>query len=208
MPFPAIGYVTSGDKNDFYRFFKTGLEASGDGWVTTGVGKNVEIYFGEAKGEYDAKGAKRALDKHMTSLSGKSDVKLIVAVGGLVTAFAAARACQKPFLVIIGQVPAVDDFELDPDAVPLYCGGVDLATTAANTVRNANAVARVAGGCRPEDICLVFNDNARIAESERRRGLPMDGQRLRVELMHKVTMMRMNSCVFSIRPKRGNTKPS
>jgi hypothetical protein len=165
MALPAIGYVTSGEYDGTFKTnFLAGLAPTWQG--NPGPGQNVEIKPGAANGAYDAKGTKYQLNKHVARLCSDSDVKMIVAVGGLVSAFAAMKYSTKPFLVMIGQLPASDDFDLDPDDTFNFFGGINLATTAANAARHATVTALAA--CEPEQVFLVFNNNARMAKAERR----------------------------------------
>jgi len=196
MPTPAIGYVTSGNLDSgrftvsgamktFYDKFKDGLvtvdSPDGTKW-NPAQGGNVEIETRSADGDYDAQDSRQTLNNHVNDLNGDRDVKLIVAVGGLVSAFAATKHSTKPFLVIIGQVPATDDFALpDPTAMPpTYCGGINLNSPAANRERNKRVVARLLAGspqanpivpadssAQAKDVCLIFNENARMTKAER-----------------------------------------
>jgi hypothetical protein len=166
MALPAIGYVTSGKyAGSLKTHFLAGLAPTWQGDPNL-PNPNVTIKTGEADGDYDAKGTRQTLNRHVVRLSNDPDVKLIVAVGGLVSAFAAAKHSTKPFLVVIGQLPSVDDFDLDPDDVFNYCGGINLNTTAVNAERNRQIAA--AAGCSGPDVCLIANNNARMAKSERR----------------------------------------
>lgn len=170
MARPAIGYVTSGAYATFKVKFLEGLSSTnnpdGNPWQGEGAGRNVDIKLGEATGDYDAKNTKQTLNKHIARLSNDPDIRLIVAVGGLVSAFAAARHSTKPFIVMIGQLPATDDFDLDPDSNFNFYGGINLGTTSANTARHT--AARTLANCKPEEVFLVFNNNARMARAERR----------------------------------------
>jgi hypothetical protein len=167
---PAIGYVTSGAYDGSFKTqFLAGLASpAGGGWQGNPAQPNptVLIKVREADGDYDAKGVKQTLKRYIENLNADKDVRLIVAVGGLVTAFAAVKFATKPYLVLVGQIPTSDDFDLDPEAEPNFCGGINLATTATNDQRNAKMVGLT--GCRPDEVCLVFNENARMAKSERR----------------------------------------
>ena len=158
----AIGYVTSGDYATFGTQFETGVNGSGGGWT---VGANVSVKHEEAKGDYDGKNVRQVLSKLVAKLSNDPDVKLIVAVGGLVSAFAAAKHSTKPFLVIVGQIPAVDDFDLDPDVSFNFCGGINLDTPATNAARIADIRPT---GAQTQDVFLAFNNNARMGKAEQR----------------------------------------
>lgn len=162
MPSPAIGYVTSGQYSPFGTKFEAGLTTTGAPWV---VGTNVDIKKGEANGDYDSKNLRQTLSRHIVRLSNDPDVKLIVAAGGLVSAFAAAKHSTKPFLVVIGQLPAIDDFDLDPDSSFNFCGGINLDTTGTNAARLAFIKP---SGAQPQDVFLAFNKNARMAKAEQR----------------------------------------
>jgi hypothetical protein len=173
MPLPAIGYVTTGKyEGSFKEQFLQGLASSAAAWQgdESKPNQNVAIMPGEANGAYDAKNGKQVLNRHVRRLSSLEDVKLIVGVGGLVSAFSVARNSDKPFLVLIGQVPATDDFDLPDvdDDPPKYCGGINLNNLVANVQRNAAAVAKVGGNCKPSDVCLIVNENSRMTRAERK----------------------------------------
>jgi hypothetical protein len=165
----SVGYLTSGTYATFSAQFLAGLatinNAAGSPWNGS-PGGNVTIIPGEAAGSYDAKGTKQALNRQVVRLCNEPDVKIIVAVGGLVSAFAAAKHSTKPFLIMIGQLPASDDFDLDPENDFNYCGGINLNTTVANSIRH-DAAASLAG-CAPAEVFLLINNNARMAKAERR----------------------------------------
>ena len=174
MPIVAtVGYVTSGQYAAFSAFFLAGLNtvqnSDGQMWngdPAAGANQNVKILPGEARGSYDAKGEKQHLNRQVVRMSNDPTVNMVVAVGGLVSAFAAAKHSTKPFLVMIGQLPAIDDFDLDPDKDFNFCGGINLNTTVTNTIRHQAAVSLAS--CAPGEVFLLFNKNARMARAEKR----------------------------------------
>jgi hypothetical protein len=173
MALPAIGYLTSGKfDGSFKDHFLQGLLAANWNGDQGDAAHTVDIKPKEANGDYDSTDSKQTLNKGVKSLNNDDDVKLIVAVGGLVSAFAAAKHSEKPYLVLIGQMPDVGDFDFDMDGQ--FCGGINLDMVAANATRNER-IAKAAN-CRPDEVCLVFNTNARMARAERQawknRGWP------------------------------------
>jgi hypothetical protein len=165
-----IGLVTSAKftNTTLEKKFWKGLRTTGweaDPSKPDGVNGRVMIDAREALGDYDDKDIKQTLNGYVKALNADTNVRVIVSAGGLVAAFAAQKkSTNKPYVIIIGQIPANNDFDLDPDSNQLFCGGVNLDSTGANAKRHAALVKK--HNLRPKEVCLIVNSNARMSKAE------------------------------------------
>jgi hypothetical protein len=156
-----VGLVTTIHfKNALLDNFRAGLRNSGWGWqddnVTSTPGPNgvVRFYIKEALGEYA--GENKNLDKWVKEFNADESVSMILAVGGLPAAHAAAKnAKNKPYLVMIGTTPSADDFKLNNGKLR---GGVNLDNVSKNTLRN-KYICKWFNNINPQEVCLIYNNN-------------------------------------------------
>jgi hypothetical protein len=173
MANPMIGLVTSTTFDPILLTeFKNGLQSTGTPpWV---IGTNVDLSpLKEADGQYDNIGgdadSNTKLYDLVDSFNTVNDVKLVVAVGGLVAAHAAVKKANKPYLLLVGRVPS--DFPLD-NTVPRFCGGVNLNIVASNEQRGSE-LARIFSGApfsvTADTVALIYNPNSRMGRLEARK---------------------------------------
>jgi hypothetical protein len=125
----------------------------------------------EAAGHYDARGVRnknlyRAVNVlNKQSGAGMDGADIIVAVGGVGAAHAVVKRSQKPFLVVIGQVPDAQDFSLEDN--DNYLGGVDLHSTNSNLQRAATLMDQFPGAITAaKQVHLLYNSNSRTGSAE------------------------------------------
>jgi hypothetical protein len=154
---PIVGIVTSIDftGNPLAQAFCDALRQGGwefDPTQPAGNRGRVILDFREALGAYGP--AHKELDDAVKDLNANSNVKVIVAAGGLPTAEVVARLSKKPYLVLIGTTPS--SFNLDPNT--WLRGGVNLGNPQMNAARN-QALQAAPYGVAPNRVCLIYNDN-------------------------------------------------
>jgi hypothetical protein len=163
MAVPKIGILTS------IKFDNTTLKTNFETGFSSTFGANPTYATGgheEANGKYDSAGGKihKNLNKGARRLN--KDADIVVALGGLVAAHAGAKLVKdKPLLVLIGRVPEKSDFDLTDNEN--YLGGVDLHTAQNNVDRREALMAKYQTiKHNPENVWLLYNPNARMADSE------------------------------------------
>jgi hypothetical protein len=160
---PPAPPVTFG--NAVQAAFQAGLNLTAAAGVV-----NTQVIFSANNNYYDAQGIpeKNMNQDNLYSIMNTinnitvNPPHMIVSLGGLVTAHAVTMMAQKPFLVVIGQIPKSDDFVLAQNNN--YYGGVNLNTTHDN-VRRRQFLATSAG-IPLDSIWLLHNPNARMSMME------------------------------------------
>jgi hypothetical protein len=168
-----IGFVVStADRPNHIAAFMQALDDAG--WQT--AAKKTAMFWASAGGKYGS--AHYELQNHAAKLIARG-VDMIVAAGGLMTAIAAAKACDAakatavnvpPFIYLIGRSPisATGD---DLDAADLFnsrykAGGVDQNMLAQNEKDFQQLQTASAGSVTAANVGLIVNDNNSISKPE------------------------------------------
>jgi hypothetical protein len=161
-----IGILTSidfgGGAASLGRQFKDSFET---GYRRVATGGAAPTYANgsphEANAKYSADGrVHKKLNNGVNKFNG-NNADFIVALGGLVSAYAAVQFAEKPFLVLVGRRPDSTDFALEDSE--FFFGGIDLHTTQDN---GARVQALVAMGVAEANIWLMYNPNSRMGRAE------------------------------------------
>jgi hypothetical protein len=167
-----IGFVVStADKASHIAAFMQGLDDAG--WQTTT--KKAAMFWASAGGKYGS--AHYELQNHAARHIARG-VDMIVAAGGLMTAVAAAKACDAakatavnvPLIYLIGRSPISASGD-DADAADLFnsrykAGGVDQNIPAQNEANFQLLQTASGGSVTAANVGLIVNDNNSITKPE------------------------------------------
>jgi len=161
-----IGILTSinfdGAANSLGRQFKDSFETGYRRVATGGAGPTYANGSPhEANAKYSADGrVHKKLNNGVNKFNG-NNADLIVALGGLVSAYAAVQFAEKPFLVLVGRRPDPTDFALEDSE--LFFGGNDLQ---APHDKAGRVPARGGIGGAEANIWLMYNPNSKMGRAE------------------------------------------
>jgi hypothetical protein len=171
-----VGMVTSATFTDaILQAFYAGLRAKGfegDPFAPIGSLPRVTVLTVACNGKYDdgdgAPGKHQELDNTIKNWDADPAIDLIAAVGGLVSAHAAAKFCQhKPFLLLYGTTPNLPNN-------PHLRGAVNLDLIAKDVDRH-DEVCSLYNITDPKKICLIWNANSKMGKDEKKSWVTDNG---------------------------------